>query len=327
MLKRPAESDPFNFDTRFAERITLAPGETEKARFKAWLAGHTAELRFCHRHARTRLVVDRQARRIWPAYKERQPSDYNPWAEPQVEPGVFEFRAELCCPACRAAHALCPPEFHESSFETFATDTKERAHTLARCRQFVEQVNLHGCGFMLMVGLNGNGKTRLACNVVRALDDGDALYVRQGELTTALRATYGHKEVIVRKPRARVEYEDTPPPSPLEAVEEVRFLVLDEIGCNALANDERLLLDELLKRRYDERKPTILISNLPLKELKAFLGDALADRITHATGNGRFILQFSGESFRRAAGEDYLSGLSRVQTSESDETPVAAMHR
>lgn len=293
----------------FADKIALSPGESAETRFEAWLAGYTAEPRFCRRHPHTRLVVDRGACHNWPASKERQTHDYDPWAEPQVEPGIFHFRAALRCPACRLAHALCPPEFRETTFATFATDTKERADALARCRDFVEQATQHGCGFMLVVGLPGTGKTRLACNVVRELDDGDALYVRQGELTTALRATYGHKEVILHKPRASGEYEDTPPPSPLEVVQEVRFLVLDEIGCNALANDERLLLDELLKHRYDERKPTILISNLPLKELKAFLGDALADRITHATGNGRFILQFSGESFRRAAGEDYLSAL------------------
>ncbi len=97
------------------------------------------------------------------------------------------------------------------------------------------------------------------------------------------------------------------PPGPLDNVQKVRFLVLDEIGCTALANDERLLLDELLKYRFEHRKPTILISNLPLigafdkPGLKEFLGDALTDRIKEATGNGKFIVQFAGES--------YLAGL------------------
>ena len=91
--------------------------------------------------------------------------------------------------------------------------------------------------------------------------------------------------------------------------------MLDEIGCNPFANDERLLLDELLKHRYEQRKPTILISNLPLTGPpaapgpKQFLGDALTDRIKEATGNGKFIIQFSGESYRRTMGEDYLAGL------------------
>ena len=151
--------------------------------------------------------------------------------------------------------------------------------------------------------------------MIRELDNADALYVRQGQLTVALRATYGRKDVFLRHPPRRGEEDDDEPPTVLEIVQEVRFLVLDEIGCNALANDERLLLDELVKHRYEHRKPTMLASNLTLAGtpeepgLKEFLGDALSDRIKDATGNGRFILQFGGDSYRRASGESYLEGL------------------
>jgi DNA replication protein DnaC len=216
----------------------------------------------------------------------------------------------LRCPGCRCAYALCPPEFHETSFATFNTATPECAATLASAREFAAQVNKHGCGFALFVGPTGPGKTRLACNIIRELENCDALYVRQAELTIALRATYGSKVVEYDEDGRPLE-----PKHPLEITQRVRFLVLDEIGCTALANDERLLLDELLKHRYERRKPTILISNLLLfgtpdaTGLKEFLGDALTDRIKEATGNGKFIVQFSGESYRRTIGENYLSGL------------------
>lgn len=222
----------------------------------------------------------------------------------------YPFGAVFRCPACRVAYALCPPEFHTTSFETFDTSTPERAKALARCREFASQVNKCGRGFALLVGLTGTGKTRLACNIVRELDSADALYVRQGQLTVALRATYSRKDVFLHQQRGNDdEAGDDEPPSPLEIVQGVRFLVVDEIGCVPLANDERLLLDESLKHRYDEGKPTVLISNLALDQLKEFLGDALTDRIRHATANGKFILQFKGESFRRTTGESYLEGL------------------
>jgi len=131
-------------------------------------------------------------------------------------------------------------------------------------------------------------------------------------VTVALRASYGHKEIRLRwdgRFHDEPDHDDEVPPTPLEITQKVRFLVLDEIGCTTLANDERLFLDELIKHRHERRKPTILISNLPLDEFKGFLGDALTDRIKDATGNGRFIVQFTAGSFRRSDAENYLSGL------------------
>ena len=290
------------------DEVTLARGETKQSRFTTWLAEKLATPRSCAKHPHTQLVYERGGESgIWPAYEDSA----HLFDHPKQRPGVFVFRAALRCPVCRCAYALCPEEFHATSFETFETSTTERTNALARCREFAAQVNKHGCGFALLVGLSGTGKTRLACNVVRALNGVDALYVRQGQLTTALRATYGRKDVFLHR-RQRTDDEeagDDELPTPLGLVQGVRFLVLDEIGCTSLANDELLFFDELLKHRYDERKPTILISNLPLDQLKDFLGDALADRIRDAAGNGKFILQFSGESFRRTTGESYLGGI------------------
>jgi DNA replication protein DnaC len=280
----------------------IQPSLTREAQFNAWLESH--KLRCCQYHRKTVMVLDREA---------SQHASFHPNAAyhffmegpppPSQDLGEthYPFQADFHCPACRLSCALCPPEFHETSFETFDTSTPEQARALACCREYAAQVSQHGRGFALFVGLTGTGKTRLACNIIREVEKPGDLYVRQAQLTEALRATYG------RRP---VEYDDegyrTEPESSLETAQKATFLVLDEIGCGPLANDERQFLDELIKHRYDGHKPTILISNLPLQHLKEYLGDALTDRIRSATGNGKFILQFSGESFRRTTGEDYL---------------------
>jgi DNA replication protein DnaC len=292
------------------ESKEVRPGaqETPEAAYKAWLAGVREPQRFCAIHKDTKLRYYRKESGVWPAY------DY-PSITPT--PGEFDFTAVFVCPTCCMVYALCPPEFHGTNFETFEASTLERAATLAKAREFAAQVNSSDCGFGLLVGPPGQGKTRLACNVIRELIDHDALYVRQGQLTLALRASYGSKHVFVhRRQRDDDEDEEKQEPTPLEITQNVNFLVLDELGCTALANDERLLLDELIKYRYEQRKPTILISNLPLKGtndhpgIKEFLGDALTDRIKEASGNGKFIVQFSGESYRRTTSESYLDGLS-----------------
>jgi DNA replication protein DnaC len=306
MLDRPKDL-PFRVSE--TKQVKLPPGETPETAYRAWIAKISAVPHYCEKHQRVELILNRKESRYWPVYED---SGYDShWNEPrQSKPGEFDFRAVFDCPSCRVAYALCPPEFHETSFDTFDISTPERAETLVKAREFATQVNTHGCGFALFVGPTGPGKTRLACNVVRELTSRNTLYVRQGQLTRALRATYGEQPVEYDEDNRRVQRQH-----PLEFTQDVFFLVLDEIGCVSLANDERLFLDELLKHRYEHRKPTILISNLPLTGppekpgFKEFVGDALADRIKEATGNGKFIVQFTGESYRRKTGGNYLSGL------------------
>jgi DNA replication protein DnaC len=301
MIEKPDKD--FYTSKVFKDRIKLCPGETKESRFKKWVAEKTTERPCCSRHPREQLVLNDH--RSWPteAYENE---DY-PWGARIIEPGAFHFTVELDCPACRCEHASCPPEFHQTGFGTFDISTPNRALVLGHCREFAALVKQHRRGFALFVGLPGTGKTRLACNIVRELETHDALYVRQGTLTIELRANYGRRDVYLhRRERRDEDDEDEEQPTLLETLQELRFLVLDEIGCTALGNDERLLLDELLKHRYDHGKPTILISNLPLNGVQEFLGDALFDRIRAAAGGGKFLLQFQGDSHRRATGEGYL---------------------
>jgi DNA replication protein DnaC len=302
MIEPP--DDKFYTSEVFKDRIKLRRGDTEETRFKEWLAEKTTQPKFCSRHQRTQLVFNDHRSGTRKAFKDEGCT----WKPLEIEPGVFNFTAELDCPACRCHFASCPPEFDETSFNTFDDSTPNRASVLARCRDFSAQVNDHGRGFALFVGLPGTGKTRLACNIVRQWERRGALYVRQGTLTSELRANYGRKDVYLHRRERRDDDEDEEPPTLLEILQALRFLVLDEIGCTLLANDERLLLDELLKHRYDHGKPTIIISNLPLKGVQEFIGDAPYDRIRHASGGGKFILQFQGDGYRRTTGESYLRG-------------------
>lgn len=174
------------------------------------------------------------------------------------------------------------------------------------------QVDTTGTGFFLMVGMPGNGKTRLACNILYASRLSDNLYLTQAGLLIEHRKTY-RTHVHQRAGKAPGDGEDEPKTLWQEA-QEADVLILDEIGTQTVPPGEMLYLDHLLKYRYDRRKPTILISNLPLsgssqerQGFKELVGDALFDRIRYAAGNGKFILQFSEESFRLHQGENYLA--------------------
>lgn len=217
------------------------------------------------------------------------------------------------CRACKLLYAGVPPEFHERSFEQVELVNEEITQALARCRGFVEQVDLHGAGFVVMCGMPGNGKTMLAANMLGATRFWNNLYVTQTQLSMHHRQERQERH---RPPEGGNRYRnagtflDT---SIWGVAADAELLAIDEIGCIALPNDELMMMDELLKHRYDHRNATILVSNLPLagtsgrSGLREFLGDALSDRIHRASGQGRFAMQFSSPSFRRSAQTDYLS--------------------
>ncbi len=75
------------------------------------------------------------------------------------------------------------------------------------------------------------------------------------------------------------------------------LLVLDEIGVQNGSDTERMLMFSILNERYNQMKPTILISNLAKGPLEAHLGERAFDRMRE--GGGRMVV-FDWGSFRGA---------------------------
>src|SRR6185503_8294022 len=112
-----------------------------------------------------------------------------------------------------------------------------------RCREFAAHLKMHNRGFLLMTGRCGNGKTRLACNILREVNAGKNLYFTQGRLTTLHRAAYGLRfHILGNQRRVRSETESVG-----EQAQNASILVLDELGALRLAADEMLLIDEIVK--------------------------------------------------------------------------------
>ena len=72
------------------------------------------------------------------------------------------------------------------------------------------------------------------------------------------------------------------------------LLVVDELGVQVGSDHEKLLLFEVLNGRYQELRPTILISNLSADDLEAFLGHRVMDRYRECG----VVLAFDWGSYR-----------------------------
>ena len=75
------------------------------------------------------------------------------------------------------------------------------------------------------------------------------------------------------------------------------LLILDEVGVQFGSETEKMILFEIINGRYEQLKPTIVISNHK-DALTDYLGERVVDRLRE--GGGRMLI-FDWPSYRRRA--------------------------
>lgn len=136
-----------------------------------------------------------------------------------------------------------------------------------------------------MYGPPGTGKTFAAVCVAKEAGwlGHKSMYTTVSSLAREVRSTFrkgseSSEESILAK------YSKTP------------LLIMDEIGAGTGSDHERAMFTDVISERYNAKRPTILISNLNLKDFKDALGERVTDRLSE---DGGFILPVLGESRRR----------------------------
>ncbi len=182
--------------------------------------------------------------------------------------------------------AAIPERFSDRHIDTFhATNPRaQAAQDLVRtyASEFAD-VRRTGRGIILCGGV-GTGKTHLAVGVIRHVTAAGftALYAVLLDSFRSIKDTY-RKDSSVTETAAMAR---------LTAPD---LLVLDEIGVQHGTDTERMLMFSILNERYNQMKPTILISNLAREPLEKYLGERAFDRMRE--GGGRMVV-FDWESYR-----------------------------
>ena len=76
------------------------------------------------------------------------------------------------------------------------------------------------------------------------------------------------------------------------------LLVIDEVGAQAGTHYELSVLHEVLDRRYQLIKPTVVVSNMDARGLGQYIGERALDRLRE---NKALLAGFTWESERRRA--------------------------
>lgn len=190
--------------------------------------------------------------------------------------------------------AAIPPRFADRRFETFVPYAQGPADALRKVQAYAEDfhtVRRRGGGLILCGGV-GAGKTHLAAAAAHCV-------IHQGYsalFTSIIKAIGSVKETYRRD-------------SPItEAAAIAKFvvpdlLILDEVGVQYGSDTEKMILFEIINGRYEQIKPTIIISNLSLlpkaeKEpsLMDFLGERVVDRLREGGGSA---IVFDWPSYRK----------------------------
>lgn len=181
-----------------------------------------------------------------------------------------------------------PARFADRDFTGYIAAEPGQRIALAACRAFADNWSerLQSGASLALTGKPGTGKTHLACAIANQVMRQNLAVCLFGTVATVLRgikATYNRDS-------QRTEQDA------INALLEPDLLILDEVGVQVGSEHEKMLMFELLNARYQELRPTILISNLTAEELETFLGHRVMDRYRECGS----VLAFDWSSHRGA---------------------------
>jgi DNA replication protein DnaC len=181
-----------------------------------------------------------------------------------------------------------PPRFQHKTLDKyqFVSDGSRRA--LSTCEKYAINFKgrLESGGGLIMCGQAGTGKTHLAAGIINKIN--------------AKRFTSAFMSVLSATRHVKATYSKDNRLTEAEAISHFigpDLLVLDEVGVQFGSEAEKIILFEIINQRYQHVKPTILISNLTLKELSEYIGERVVDRMYEGGGA---VLSFDWDSYRRS---------------------------
>lgn len=183
--------------------------------------------------------------------------------------------------------AEIPDRFTDRSLKTYVAETEGQRRALAFSEAYADSFDdaLKTGRSVVFIGKPGTGKTHLAVGI--------ALRVMHRDGRTVLFSTVMRAIRRIRNTWGRNSEESET--EAIAALTTPDLLILDEVGIQCGTENERLMMFDLLNERYENRKPTLLLSNLPIEEVKQYLGERIYDRLREDGGE---VVTFDWESHR-----------------------------
>lgn len=177
--------------------------------------------------------------------------------------------------------------FEHCELDNYEAVNADAAVNRQACEAYASNWTRHSAAgtSMVMVGSCGTGKNHLAVGLAKRIIRDHLASVL---ITDVMRITRMVKSTW-RNDAARTEADV------LDHYASLDLLIIDEVGVQFGSPSELAILQEVINSRYESMLPTILISNLTLKQLKDSVSERIVDRVTEG-GNNQLV--FNWESYR-----------------------------
>ena len=210
---------------------------------------------------------------------ERLPLEYSPDKEVMLRKLEEEEKLEVIRKRLsyyRSKESGVPRFLWNDSLTTYHPRTEEEKTNYEKILSFVTNDENHST--LILTGRCGTGKSHLGAGIINSLGgkmiDADTLLL-QVDSGDNFKSSENKLEILSR-------------------FSNYKLLVIDEIGRSMDVIKEKGYLSYIIRNRYNNRLPTVLISNLNKKELLKFFGEAIFDRFQETC----IYLEFTGESYR-----------------------------
>jgi DNA replication protein DnaC len=170
------------------------------------------------------------------------------------------------------------------TWENYKPVSAHAEKVFIECKAFAENFDSKSGKNLLLIGSPGTGKNMLAAIICQEL-------IKKAftcSHTTAIKAVRRIKDSWRDKEEGEQEV--------IDSFIKPSLLVIDEVGVQFGSPTELLYLTEVINERYEKRRPTILISNLTIKQLEEIIGHRIMDRFYE---DGSKFLVFNWQSYRR----------------------------
>jgi DNA replication protein DnaC len=187
----------------------------------------------------------------------------------------------------RLEYAGIPDRFRDRSLKSYVAETDGQRRALAFAESYAETFDdaLRTGRSAVFIGKLGTGKTHLAIGIglrVMHRDGRSVAFSTVMRMIKRIRNTWGGNG-------AESETEAS------EAFTRPDLLILDEVGGQYGSEAEKLLIFDILNERYNSCRPTLLLSNLDLTDVRANLGERVYDRLREDGGE---VVVFDWTSYR-----------------------------